>query len=234
VIGDLFMTLREALIWLGIDPNIDISKIDEATVRKFYHQQSKKYHPDHNKGDKKAEEKMKRINEAEEIVLKYIRKNLKNSENLRFIADYEYYKARYNSLTDLKHNKYYPKLTKEQYIKMYANIADKKLEIYVKARKKGREINTEQIEKDLNLNTIIERYTTGQENRDSINKHIDLSFDDYLSLYIRYYGLIDLDKWIDEYAKGGREIRKPSWSLFGRNNMNLERYLDSVERKKVL
>lgn len=37
---------------------------DEAEIKRSYHELAKKYHPDLNKGDKKAEEKLKKVNEA--------------------------------------------------------------------------------------------------------------------------------------------------------------------------
>lgn len=48
---------------LGVDKNAD-----EATIKKAYRQQAKKYHPDLNPGDKTAEAKFKEVNEAYEVL----------------------------------------------------------------------------------------------------------------------------------------------------------------------
>ncbi len=48
---------------LGVDKNAD-----EATIKKAYRQQAKKYHPDLNPGDKEAEAKFKEVNEAYEVL----------------------------------------------------------------------------------------------------------------------------------------------------------------------
>ncbi len=40
----------------------------EEEIKKAYRKQAMKYHPDRNKGDKKAEEKFKEINEANDIL----------------------------------------------------------------------------------------------------------------------------------------------------------------------
>ena len=48
---------------LGVDKNAD-----DATIKKAYRQQAKKYHPDLNPGDKEAETKFKEVNEAYEVL----------------------------------------------------------------------------------------------------------------------------------------------------------------------
>ncbi len=48
---------------LGVDKNSD-----EKQIRKAYRKLAKKYHPDHNAGDKSAEEKFKEISEAYEVL----------------------------------------------------------------------------------------------------------------------------------------------------------------------
>ena len=40
----------------------------EAEIKRAYRDLAKKYHPDHNQGDKNAEEKFKAINEAYEVL----------------------------------------------------------------------------------------------------------------------------------------------------------------------
>ena len=48
---------------LGIDKNAS-----ESDIKKAYRKMAKKYHPDNNPGDKAAEEKMKEVNQAYEIL----------------------------------------------------------------------------------------------------------------------------------------------------------------------
>jgi len=48
---------------LGIDKNAT-----QEEIKKAYRKLAKKYHPDSNPGDKKAEEKFKEINEAYEVL----------------------------------------------------------------------------------------------------------------------------------------------------------------------
>lgn len=48
---------------LGVDKDAK-----SETIRKAFRDLAKKYHPDHNRGDKKAEEKFKEINEAYEVL----------------------------------------------------------------------------------------------------------------------------------------------------------------------
>ena len=48
---------------LGVDKTAD-----DATIKKAYRQQAKKYHPDLNPGDKQAEAKFKEVNEAYEVL----------------------------------------------------------------------------------------------------------------------------------------------------------------------
>lgn len=48
---------------LGVSPDAD-----EKTIKKAYHQLAKKYHPDVNPGDKKAEEKFKEVMEAYQAI----------------------------------------------------------------------------------------------------------------------------------------------------------------------
>ena len=48
---------------LGIDKNAS-----ESDIKRAYRKMAKKYHPDNNPGDKKAEEMMKEVNEAYEVL----------------------------------------------------------------------------------------------------------------------------------------------------------------------
>ncbi len=57
------MAKRDYYEVLGIDKNAD-----EATIKRAFRQQAKKYHPDLNPGDKDAEEKFKEVNEAYQIL----------------------------------------------------------------------------------------------------------------------------------------------------------------------
>lgn len=48
---------------LGVDRNAD-----QETIKRAFRKLARQYHPDANKGDKKAEEKFKEINEAYEVL----------------------------------------------------------------------------------------------------------------------------------------------------------------------
>jgi len=54
----------------------EILKIDKYSttkaIKKHYYSLAKKYHPDKNKGDKKYEEKLKKINQAFEEIKKQL------------------------------------------------------------------------------------------------------------------------------------------------------------------
>ena len=57
------MANKDYYATLGIDKNAS-----ESEIKKAYRQMAKKYHPDNNPGDKSAEEKMKEVNEAYEVL----------------------------------------------------------------------------------------------------------------------------------------------------------------------
>ena len=57
------MAKRDYYEVLGVDKTAD-----EATIKRAFRQQAKKYHPDLNPGDKDAEEKFKEVNEAYQIL----------------------------------------------------------------------------------------------------------------------------------------------------------------------
>ncbi len=57
------MEYRDYYNILGIDKNAD-----EATIKSAYRKLAKKYHPDLNSGDEKAQEKFKEVNEAYEVL----------------------------------------------------------------------------------------------------------------------------------------------------------------------
>jgi curved DNA-binding protein len=57
------MDFKDYYSVLGVNPTADIKEI-----KKKYKELAKKYHPDKNPGDKKAEEKFKEINEAYEAI----------------------------------------------------------------------------------------------------------------------------------------------------------------------
>ena len=57
------MAKRDYYEVLGVDKTAD-----EATIKRAFRQQAKKYHPDLNPGDKEAEEKFKEVNEAYQIL----------------------------------------------------------------------------------------------------------------------------------------------------------------------
>ncbi len=188
-------------------------KFTYASLRERYIFSIKKYHFDVDKSPE-ALEKLKEILIAHKILLDEINSNFQETDyqggNMPKIAlAYKEYEANLNQLKDV--SKYYPRLSMKKYLEMYAMARDKGLEV----------------------NEIIGQYTRRQENRDSTNKHYDISFERYFLLYIKYVGLIDLDGYIDQYATGGKQILKQT-GLFNKKTvpMNLEEFLNLKVKKK--
>ena len=72
------MNLQKALKIMGLTPDFS-----EKELKEKYRELAKKYHPDHNIGNKEALKKMQEINEAHEYLKKEVEQNTYNQSQTK-------------------------------------------------------------------------------------------------------------------------------------------------------